>query len=219
MSVRGLYRGASAKGVATPTNAPIRIDSSSNTPKYIPAGSGSTEIEIADVSTAQTFTNKTFTGGSHSAPIITGRAVVAVTGSSVALTNPLHAGRVVQLSNLAGCAVTLPAATGSGDVYQVMRVTAATSVGDSFAVANNADYMRGVVHVVAKDDGLLSQFGTLNTGTVATESDTATWNFTTTGICDIGDYIEFVDIAAHVWSVFGFYTVNGAEATPFSAAV
>lgn len=176
---------------------------------------GTSVINLADVSSVQTLTNKIIGGA-----IATGRATVAAGAvSSLALTNPLHAGRVVLLSNLAGTAVTLPAATGSGDVYMIERTVAATSVGDSFAVANGTDYMRGMVHVVAKDDGLLSQFGTLNTGTVATESDTLTWNFTTTGIADVGDYVEFYDLANHVWGTTGFYTVNGAEATPFSAAV
>lgn len=48
-------------------SSPIYINSASNTPKYVPASTGTTEIEMADVSTAQTLTNKTLT-----APIING---------------------------------------------------------------------------------------------------------------------------------------------------
>jgi hypothetical protein len=91
-------------------------------------------------------------------------------------------------------------------------------VGDVFKVANATDFMRGVVDGVATDDGLLTSFATLNTGVVATESDTVTWNFTTTGLCFAGDWIEFVDAMATIWLVSSFYTDTGAEATPFSAA-
>jgi hypothetical protein len=48
MSVRGLYRGATVKGFATPTNAPIYVDSDDNKLKIVSAGSGSTEAEIFD---------------------------------------------------------------------------------------------------------------------------------------------------------------------------
>jgi hypothetical protein len=62
MSVRGLHRGATVKGYATPTNAPIYIDSDDNIVKVVPAGSGSTEVQIIDASSAQTLTNKTING-------------------------------------------------------------------------------------------------------------------------------------------------------------
>ena len=209
MSVHGLARRASINGVGTPVTAPIRVDTTTNTPFYCPAGSGVTEIEMLDVSSAQVL----------SAKVLTGFTTVPVSAASLALTAPLHAGRVVLISALAGCAVTLPAATGTGNVYTIMRSVSATSVGDSFAVASALDFMRGVVSEVAKDDGLLTNWGTLNTGTVATESDTVTWNFTTTGISNASDWIQFQDLIATVWSVKAFYTANGAEATPFSAAV
>lgn len=61
MSVRGIARYATPKGVATPTNSPIYVDSDDNKLKMIPAGTGSTEVEIVDASTAQTLTNKTLT--------------------------------------------------------------------------------------------------------------------------------------------------------------
>lgn len=48
MSVRGLYRGASIKGVATPTNAPIRISDSDNRVRIVPAGSGTTETILQE---------------------------------------------------------------------------------------------------------------------------------------------------------------------------
>lgn len=46
MSVRNIRRGASVAGVATPTSAPIYVDSDNNKLMLVPAGSGSTEYEI-----------------------------------------------------------------------------------------------------------------------------------------------------------------------------
>ncbi len=48
MPTRNIRRGKSINGVATPTSAPIYVDSDDNRLKYIPAGSGSTEVAIGD---------------------------------------------------------------------------------------------------------------------------------------------------------------------------
>src|SRR5882724_9612616 len=47
MPERGIYRTATVKGIATVTNAPFYVDSDDNTPKCIPAGSGTTELNFA----------------------------------------------------------------------------------------------------------------------------------------------------------------------------
>jgi hypothetical protein len=49
MAVRNLYRGKSVNGTATPTNAPIYVDSDDNILKHIPAGSGSTEVPVGQI--------------------------------------------------------------------------------------------------------------------------------------------------------------------------
>lgn len=106
MPERGIYRGAAARGYATPTNAPFRVDSATNTPKYIPAGSGSTEVEIADVSSAQTFTNKTLTAPAISAPVITGVPNINVVKSAVS-TSQVAAGYATD-TYLAGSGIAMP---------------------------------------------------------------------------------------------------------------
>jgi len=63
MAVRNLVRAASQRGFATPTSAPIRIDTTTNTPFYNGAGSGTTEIELVDVSTAQSITGQKIWSG------------------------------------------------------------------------------------------------------------------------------------------------------------
>lgn len=65
--IRSFYRGTQLKGYASAGSAPLRIDPNTNTLKVIPAGTGSSEIEYVDVSTAQTLTTKTLT-----APTING---------------------------------------------------------------------------------------------------------------------------------------------------
>ncbi len=193
--IRSLYRGSVQKGYASAASAPIRVDSTSGQVTANVLGTGTVETALL-------------------AAYKPNAAIIAATHTPGAG----DSGMLLTYSALAGIVVTLPAATGTGRRYKYFRSVAATSVGDVFKVGNATDYMRGIVSEVAKDDGLLTNWGTLNTGTVATESDTVTWNLTTTGLCDVGDWIEFIDITTAVWLVSSFYTANGAEATPFSAA-
>jgi hypothetical protein len=48
MPVRGILRKSTPAGDATDTNAPIYVDSDDNLLKFIPAGSGSTEVTLLD---------------------------------------------------------------------------------------------------------------------------------------------------------------------------
>jgi hypothetical protein len=59
MSVRNISRSKDIIGNATPTSAPIYVDSDDNKLKMVPAGSGTTEVEVIDASSSQTLTNKT----------------------------------------------------------------------------------------------------------------------------------------------------------------
>ena len=52
MPERGIYRGASQRGYATVTNAPIRVDSTTNLPMLNGAGSGTTETPLMVSATA-----------------------------------------------------------------------------------------------------------------------------------------------------------------------
>ncbi len=193
--IRSLHRGPVQKGYATAASSPIRVDDTTG--------------QVAIVQSA---------GGAEVALMAAYKPNTAITAATHTPAQK-DSGLWLAYSALAGITVTLPAATGTGNRYKYFRTVAATSVGDVFKVANATDYMRGIVSEVAKDDGLLTSWATLNTGTVATESDTVTWNLTTTGLCDVGDWIEFIDITTAVWLVSSFYTANGAEATPFSAGV
>jgi hypothetical protein len=46
MPVRGILRSPTIKGLATPTHAPLHVDSDDNLPYMIPAGSGTTLVPL-----------------------------------------------------------------------------------------------------------------------------------------------------------------------------
>lgn len=52
MPARGIARVPSIRGYATVTNAPIRVDPTSNIPLVVPAGSGTTEVPLMLSATA-----------------------------------------------------------------------------------------------------------------------------------------------------------------------
>lgn len=145
--------------------------------------------------------------------------IVNVTASTLAVTALAHAGRTVTLNRAGGIAVTLPAATGSGDSYKFIVGTTFTGAA-SIAVASGTDYMIGTATLFADSGDTVVGFATANSGTVATESDTISMFGTGNAQGGIkGAIYELVDIASAVWSVRIVSDAGGTEASPFSAAV
>jgi hypothetical protein len=145
---------------------------------------------------------------------------VDVTGSSVSLTQAAHANRVVTLSRAAGIAVTLPAATGTGDTYQLVVKTTFTGAA-TVAVVDATDFMIGNA-LMGIDGGTAVPhlYPTANTGTLATESDTISLFGTANSQGGFkGASVTLQDIATDTWRVFYVSDAGGTEATPFSAAV
>lgn len=144
---------------------------------------------------------------------------VTVTGSSVTLTQALHANRVVRLNRAAGIVVTLPAATGTGDTYRIIVETTFTGAA-SVKVANATDFMIGVALLNQDAGATVVGFATANTGTVATEDDTIDLFGTANSTGGFkGEVIELIDINTATFSVRVWSEAGGTEATPFSAAV
>ena len=141
------------------------------------------------------------------------RRLVTLTVATT-LTAPLHAGRTILLSLLAGFTVTLPAATGNGDRYHFKVGIVLTSGNYIVQVASSSDTMAGPISMVDTDTNDNME-GFAASGT----SDTVTLNVTTTGGLTIGDWFELVDVAANLWHVSGQLTGSGDLASPFSAAV
>jgi hypothetical protein len=128
--------------------------------------------------------------------------------------NPaLHDNKMIVIKAPTGCTITLPPATGSGMRFQFCIGQSVASGTLVCKVGQAADYMRGAAYTVGTAQ---ASFLTANTGAFATETDTITWNLTTSGLATIGDYIECWDITSNVWGVEAEYASSGAAVTPFS---
>lgn len=121
--------------------------------------------------------------------------------------------KVTLLDTAAGTVVTLPAATGTGDVFEFVTSVIATSNSHIVKVANSTDVFTGALVVVDNSDGTATTFGTV------AASDTITLNRTTTGSVKIGERFFVKDVKAGYFSVWGVVVGTGSEATPFSATV
>lgn len=138
-------------------------------------------------------------------------SIVSATAATLTVTAAEHSGRTVVLSRAAGQAVTLPAATGSGNYYRFFVATTITSNSTTIKVVGD-DVMAGAAIVANDTDASASIFET------AADSDTITFNGTTTGGVR-GATVELQDVAADLWSVRIVGAATGSEATPFSATV
>ena len=135
--------------------------------------------------------------------------VVNLTAATLTITASSHNMRTVVIDRAAGTTITLPQATGTGNIYKFFVKTTLTADG-VIEVANATDVMAGTLGISTDAAGVVAP-------TSAT-SDTITMNGSTTGGL-AGSFIEIVDVATGVFSVTGALTSSGAEATPFSAAV
>ena len=134
-----------------------------------------------------------------------------------AITATEHAGRILLLGEVGGNAdvvLTLPDATGSGNVYEfIVSVTMASNT-YKIACPDANNTITGQIQYLDEDGTAASSFPTV------AASDTITLNGGTQGGL-VGDTLTLIDIAADKWVVKGLMRVAaGANpATPFSAAV
>jgi len=126
--------------------------------------------------------------------------------------NSSYAGIPLVFTRAAGVVVTLPAATGTGDVYNFYVNTTVTSNSYKIQVANATDVICGLAF---GDDG---DGEPANAWASGASSDTITMDGSTQGGLK-GDSIEIIDVATGLFSCKVFITQTGTEATPFSAAV
>lgn len=132
--------------------------------------------------------------------------LVTVSTSTLSLTAAEHSGQTLAVP-AAGCTMTLPDATGSGNTYRI--ITLADLTGDLVIQAPDAD---NVMIGIAMTD---------MTGVIfaaAADSDTITLNGTTKGGL-AGATVMLQDVAADTWHVFAASEASGTEVTPFSADV
>lgn len=152
----------------------------------------------------------------NAAADISAGAAVAALGDTLTVTAALHAGKVIAFGKTDGTEVTLPAATGTGNVYTFVIAVAATSSANMIKVANVTDVMNGSLNIQADDDA----DGTLKCWMAEVDDDTMSFAgaATTGGI--VGGRITCIDYATGFWSCTAFtISSGGSEATPFSATV
>ena len=133
--------------------------------------------------------------------------IETVTASTLTLTAAAYAGKTIVVNRAAGCTITIPDATGSGNEYLI--TTIADQTGDLVIQAPDAD---NTMQGVAMTDMTGVIFATADT------TDTITLNGTTKGGLK-GARVHLIDVAADTWNVLVVSEASGTEVTPFSAAV
>lgn len=140
--------------------------------------------------------------------------LVAVGGTSLAVTEALHSDKIIKLDHTAAASTcTLPDATGSGAVFRFI-VSAVNTNNHVITVPDASNVLKGSVNILDNDSNAQTAYAASGT------DDTLTLNGTTTG-GQIGDWVELVDIAADTWAIRGQLVVPAGSnpADPFSAAV
>jgi hypothetical protein len=197
------------------SNADCTIDGTSfkGANAYVHGGGGTAAITIRN-STGVPGTGDAVENGGGVVALGQPTGVTTITATDT-LTRLEHGNRTNLLGEVGGNAevtLTLPAATGSGDIYKFI-VSVVNTSNYVIKVADATDTIDGTIMFLA--DGGNTVVGFEADGT----DDTITLNGGTTGGAAIGDFIELMDIAANQYAVRGNLTATGSEATPFSATV
>lgn len=140
----------------------------------------------------------------YKAPLVLNTATITLDSSL--------SGIPLVFTRAAGVVVTLPAATGTGDIYKFYVNTTVTSNSYKIQVANATDIISGLALANDGDGEPANGWPTTLT------TDTITMDGSTQGGIK-GDSLEIIDIASGQFCVRAFLTNSGTEATPFSAAV
>jgi hypothetical protein len=131
--------------------------------------------------------------------------------TTTACTKATHANKICLLSLATGFTVTLPEATGTGDIY-TFKVGIVRTSNAYIIAALTTDTMSGFAFI-ADTDTTDNAEGFAIGGT----DDKLSLNATTTGGLTIGDTIRCIDAQNTVWHVECFLTGSGDLATPGSA--
>lgn len=131
--------------------------------------------------------------------------VVNVTASTLALTLASHSDKIVTVNAAAGCAITLPAATGTGARFHLFIGTTITSNTTTITRAGS-DTLFGMIYQLADGGSTLAAYE-------CPGSTVITLDGTTKGGIK-GDYFILEDVASAVWSIIGHTSATGTEATP-----
>jgi hypothetical protein len=133
---------------------------------------------------------------------------IPVTASTLTIVPATHSGCIIILNRAAGIAVTLPNATGTGNIYSFFVGTTVTSNTTTITRGTTNDVMSGVV-LQAKASTAMTPIPT------ASNTNTLTLNGSTTGGI-LGDWIQLADVATNQWSLIMLISSTGTVATPLS---
>lgn len=131
---------------------------------------------------------------------------VSVTGAG-ALSQASNAGMINVINSAAGIAITLPAATGTGDVYRCIIGTSVTS-GSTTITAAGSDKFYGVV-LQSKAATTVANYNATGSSSIFTMDGS-----TKGGL--VGDEIVFVDIGSAKWALKAHIQGTGVIASPLS---
>lgn len=159
---------------------------------------------------AGTTLGATFAEINNACDVSTRLISIANNTNTLSLTAATHANRIVFVLD-ATLAITLPEATGTGNVYTIMQGIAATS-----STIVTADPANCGFHgfIMGSDTDAAGNYNWVATGT----QDTITFNGTSTG-GKLYDWIRVTDVATDAWLLEGnIKQSGGSEATPLSSA-
>lgn len=135
------------------------------------------------------------------------RIVSLLTGALV-LSQATHDSRVIVINVASGSALTLPTATGSGTRFTLIVGTTVTSNNITVTTAAG-DYFAGMIAAEGTSNSTLTFVANGSSTSVITLDGDTKGGY-------IGDRIELIDIASHVWAVEGKVQTSGSQATCFS---
>lgn len=217
MPTKAIWRNATAplSGTAIGNVAPIYVDSDDNILKMIPAGSGTTEVQILDASSSQTLTNKTLTSPVISTPTITGakQPVISGSGATVALT-AAQSGSVCLFDRAAGIVYTLPAPA-VGLYFDFITTVTITSGAAEVITDAGTTFMGGTVSMALEATTPGANPGPkFFTGNGTSHVKISSNGTTTGGI--LGSQYRVTCVGATNWVASGLVLASGTIATPFA---
>ena len=130
---------------------------------------------------------------------------VTITAATT-LSRNVHGNCVVNVNSTTGRAITLPAATGTGDVY-TLYFPVTVSSGSHTVVRAGSDVIIGAVGLTTDIAGTVMP--------AASTTATITMNGSTTGGV-IGSMLRLTDAISGKWMLEGNLICTGTEANPFS---
>lgn len=151
-------------------------------------------------------------GGSVTAGSVAGVTPNA-TGASLILT-AANAGSVTKLDRAAGSTAKLPAATGTGNVFEFVVTVSATSNSHKILANSSSDNIIG--EAIGQNAGTCKGFGALTSQTYHSIQMPFAGTQPSGGIQ--GDHFRFIDLGANLWYCEGLFTAGTTPTTPFSTA-